>query len=198
MASVDERVARYAEALHRAIHPRNVIEGIPNATDPRHRIAACYGCIDAAPDLLVVADSELAALVQDRDEWKQATIASWRRFEAAEAKVARVEAELDVRAPITMPAAQLEGWRRGARQVGDAVRAALADAPTERRAEACAGDEDSEVCSVHGGSWILNDRCSKRGEVCAACGKPDPGDGPTGSDGKPYCGDCAAEGDGRG
>jgi hypothetical protein len=187
MRSEAARVARYAEAMHREFHKFAPVEAIPDSPDPRHRIAACYACIAAAPMVVAVADEEHAALVaeverlrwwkreasevilglqglgkaldlplgeritgeaaadaasalvaraevaeaerarlrQDRDEWKQSTIAANRRFEAAEAKVAKIEALIP------------EQWQidGGILIRPEALRAALADAPAEQRAD---------------------------------------------------------------
>ncbi|MGZ4518898.1 MAG: hypothetical protein ACXVXO_01015 [Mycobacteriaceae bacterium] len=72
--------------------------------------------------------------------------------------------------------------------------------------------EGGDFCAEDGFTWpcvtvraLADDApAEQRAVSCAACGNPDVGDGPTGSDGKPWCGDCYAEaqgwieGDGRG
>jgi hypothetical protein len=158
MASVDERVAKYAEAVRTAVLTTTFGRADAESLTNKCHKAKCRGRHRTADDIVALvlekaalrarleasdADSELAAKDAEIERLREELDAlevgynaqvghgrkHWLRAEAAEAKVARVEAAI-VRADPP------GGIRAGTPTVSVAVlRTALADAPAEQWAE---------------------------------------------------------------
>lgn len=58
MADLRDQIA---VAIHAVQHPDNPIVAIPEAADPRHRVGACYRCIDSADAVLAVVEAHTRA-----------------------------------------------------------------------------------------------------------------------------------------
>jgi len=113
MTAPDTVTKRLAEVLCNEQHPDLKIEAVPLAIDPRHRVAACYGCQLGAAVLApvvdeLVAEAKVAALCEAADDVSHEV----RKFEpSCEADLGYYDAHMEV-VKMLRDKADREGARR--------------------------------------------------------------------------------------